>query len=194
MKKTTAFDRTLPPNRLFLGQYQQDWALYFAAFRHYWSIRGSDTTARPVYVDLAAAWPTKISNTFVFDACLGWSGICIEADPAKVPDLVRERGCQLIDTCIHSEDGFPVDFASSRDSGRNGIVSGPSAHSVQLNCTTLAKVFHRASVTQVEFLSLDVEGSEAVVLQGIDFTKPVPQYHMRFVQLKCWSRGKREQG
>ena len=52
----------------FLGQHHQDWALVSAVFAAEAAAGRSG-----VYLDLAAAWPTHISNTFFFDACLGAS-------------------------------------------------------------------------------------------------------------------------
>jgi len=43
-----------------------------------------------VYVDLAAHTYFQNSDTYFFDRCLGWGGLCIEADDAAVTNL---RAC-----------------------------------------------------------------------------------------------------
>ena len=62
----------------FLGQYNQDWALFSSVF-------AAEAAAgrRGVYLDLAAAWPTFLSNTFFFDACLGAAPVSCSLSPTR---------------------------------------------------------------------------------------------------------------
>ena len=62
----------------FLGQYHQDWALFSSVF-------AAEAAAgrRGVYLDLAAAWPTFLSNTFFFDACLGAAPVSCSLSPTR---------------------------------------------------------------------------------------------------------------
>jgi len=159
--------------RAFLGQYGQDWALFSAVFQNATNGDGH----KRVYVDLAAAFNTDISNTFFYDACLGWEGVCIEADPSKAQGLIGSRGCVVVNTCVHHTDGAELlinpgahDGASyTATPGQRGYY--PQKHTHALKCTTLERVLAETSTTHVDFLSLDAEGAELYALQGTDFTK-----------------------
>jgi hypothetical protein len=64
----------------FLGQYSQDWALFSSVFA-----AEAGAGRRGVYLDLAAAWPTFLSNTFFFDACLGAPPVCWNSYVSRQP-------------------------------------------------------------------------------------------------------------
>mmetsp|Transcript_46882 Transcript_46882/g.92279 ORF Transcript_46882/g.92279 Transcript_46882/m.92279 type:complete len:317 (-) Transcript_46882:65-1015(-) len=137
------------------------------------------------YVDVAAALPKDLSNTYFFDKCLGWRGICIEAHPGRAKRLKRDRGCVVVDTCVSQSDGekltfwAPPDDESKNSWGTlsNGFVNPegfgkklPGDEKVQLVCKTMATIFAENNVTHVDFLSVDVESLEPVVLQSIDWS------------------------
>lgn len=42
---------------------------------------------------------------------------------------------------------------------------------VKLSCVTLDSILERVAITEVDYLSLDVEGHELDVLRGVDLTK-----------------------
>uniref|UniRef100_A0A7S2TW60 Methyltransferase FkbM domain-containing protein n=1 Tax=Lotharella oceanica TaxID=641309 RepID=A0A7S2TW60_9EUKA len=134
-----------------------------------------DQTRVPVYVDLAAFHPKKISNTYFFDVCLGWEGLCIEGDPAKIPLFNSTvRGCHLVPKLISARDGEEVVFASQGGAGGSGITGKlqPAKETyfgyreIKLKTTTLEKVLDSTNVKHVDLLSLDVEGAEMAVLDG----------------------------
>eukprot|EP00467_Chlorarachnion_reptans_P008239 CAMPEP_0114505388 /NCGR_PEP_ID=MMETSP0109-20121206/10828_1 /TAXON_ID=29199 /ORGANISM="Chlorarachnion reptans, Strain CCCM449" /LENGTH=459 /DNA_ID=CAMNT_0001683827 /DNA_START=1 /DNA_END=1378 /DNA_ORIENTATION=+ len=143
-----------------------------------------------VYVDLAAYHPRTLSNTYFLDVCLGWRGICIEADPAKAKRFKaspRPRGCLLVETCVAESDGKTIRFESHPDRGdvtslaiRNGSEARRGAgywfskvhgapKEVELRCKTLASILKENGVKHVNYMSLDIEGAEPAALAGADF-------------------------
>lgn len=153
------------------SQFAQDHYVYARHFRR--------LTRPGVYADVAAHAPVHISNTFFFDRCLGWQGLCIEANPAFVPQLFRQRGCAVAPVCVADADG-EVDFAL--DGGYSGVFDSnknkarwkgynESVPLVRMPCTTTQFAFDRAGVRNVDLLSLDVEGHEMSVLRGIDWRR-----------------------
>lgn len=127
-----------------------------------------------VYLDLAANKHIEISNTFFFDRCLGWRGICVEANPKYFGGLISHRSCQLVPTCVSSKPGrmpFLLDGAVGgiADTLQNGRKS--KGTSVDLSCVTLTSIVRRAGVTEIDYLSLDVEGHELEVLKGVDLNE-----------------------
>lgn len=152
------------------SQYNQDLYLYT---RHFKFLK------RPgVYLDVATNDPTSISNTFFFDVCLLWSGMCVEANPRYHTAIENLRSCVLVPRCVGSRDGEQVTF--SLLGGRSGIsdtnlnvpeweAANMSVPNRTMTCRTLATELRNESVSIIDYFSLDVEGHEMQVLQGIDW-------------------------
>lgn len=151
--------------------FSQDGEDYYLYTRHF-----SKLNRAGVYVDIAANDATDISNTYFMDRCLGWRGVCAEANAKYFEKLFRERSCLIVPTCVSDTDGNIVRFGMRSASG--GIVDtykGDSAMlesgSVEtLRCTSLKSVFERTALRKIDYLSLDVEGHELLVLKGIDWS------------------------
>mmetsp|Transcript_27023 Transcript_27023/g.65668 ORF Transcript_27023/g.65668 Transcript_27023/m.65668 type:complete len:351 (-) Transcript_27023:22-1074(-) len=173
--------------RIFTSQYGQDVWAFRNLFSSFPEVTGKQNG---VYVDLAAYHPRTLSNTYFLDVCLGWRGICIEADPAKAKRFKaspRPRGCLLVETCVAESDGKTIRFESHPDRGdvtslaiRNSSegrrVAGHWFSKVQgvpkeveLRCKTLASILKENGVKHVNYMSLDIEGAEPAALAGADF-------------------------
>lgn len=131
--------------------------------------------------------PIMISNTYHMDRCLGWRGICVEANPRYLEKLHRERSCALVPTCVSERDGARVDFALSGPgsgvtathrqgkhflqgrggAGGRGDRAAPTV--TRLRCTSLKSVLRRYGVRRVHYLNVDVEGHEMAVLRGMEW-------------------------
>lgn len=152
----------------FHSQFSQDYYLYMHHFQF---------LQRPgVYLDVAANEPIHISNTWVFDACLNWRGLCVEANPQYISKLRQARTCHLIPTCVGDVDDQTVTFILGK--GMSGIEdTNKNLHRVNdsdrisLNCSTLRTQLRNIDVDRVDYFSLDVEGHEMYVLRGIDWQK-----------------------
>lgn len=84
------------------SQFGQDAYLYVKHFNR--------LNRRGVYMDVASNDAIKISNTYFMDRCLGWRGLCVEANPKYYERIFRERSCQLVPTCASATDGEVVQF------------------------------------------------------------------------------------
>lgn len=121
--------------------------------------------------------PITISNTYFLDRCLGWHGICVEANPSYFEMIHRERSCALVPTCVSEKDGEVVQFASSRAFG--GIIATHSRTSRVMNdsrtivekkrCVSVRSQLERFDVSDIDYFNLDVEGGELNVLKSIDW-------------------------
>jgi len=186
--------RATNPNKLLLYKRDftshdfSDWYVFVSMFNEAWHEKHKNDKRRPIYVDVAANHAKRWSNTYFFDRCLGWDGICVEANPAYHSELLSQRHCSLINTCVsdvprtvkfsftEAYGGVVKDKKDSAGWGVDGAYHAKSkkfkgAHKgiQSLKCTTLGKEFKRLKVKKVDFLSLDVEGYEYPVLKGIDW-------------------------
>lgn len=156
------------------SQFHQDYFLYSEHFKK---------MSRPgIYVDIASNDPIDISNSYFLDRCLGWSGLCVEANDNYFQPTFKERSCKIVPTCVGSEEGQIVRF-SFLHGGMGGIVGSnykslkifeQNSRAVQtkmLRCTTMKTVSEMHGITQIDYLSLDVEGNELEVLKGFGLEK-----------------------
>jgi hypothetical protein len=164
----------------FTSQNRQDRLLFESLFRR--------LGRQGVYADVAANHFKRISNTYFYDVCLGWRGLCVEPNRIYWPELRSERSCTLIPWCA-SDSTAEVELllpekvrGSSWLGGLGGIGNGsigkqllrpdgtfrtrhslswykPSQwHHERMRCVRLADEFARLQMTHVDFMSLDVEG------------------------------------
>jgi FkbM family methyltransferase len=152
----------------FFSQHHQDAYLYVHHFQY---------LKRPgVYMDVATNEPIQISNTFFFDRCLGWEGICVEANPRYFGPITLQRSCLLIPTCL-AESVMSVSFRMS------GAVGGieetvktkrkPEDNNMRIQCIRGQDIIARTGVRTIDYLSLDVEGHEMGVLHGFNWNEIV---------------------
>lgn len=133
------------------------------------------------FVELGAFDGVIDSNSYMLQHCFGWTGVLIEASPHNFGLLKmsgREFGAKLWHSGVCDSPGGVLQFAegagSPQTSGdfqfltktrqmlrRNTTVSVP--------CRPLSDILSDSALTEtIDFLSLDVEGSEAQVLRTVD--------------------------
>jgi hypothetical protein len=83
----------------FTSQYRQDKLLWRHLFNGTTSNRAPGGRIR-VYAEVAANHYKSISNSYFFDRCLHWRGLCVEPNPIYHADLLSERTCSLTPTCV----------------------------------------------------------------------------------------------
>lgn len=136
---------------------------------------GQDLTLEPIlrqiqngfFVEAGAKDGEETSNTLFYEK-LGWTGLLVEPNPkytklfpAKHRKAYYFEGClspSAAEATLHFQDG-PGGTAHLSDSGAFTVLAEP-----------LQDLLQGVSKT-VDFWSLDIEGSEAVVLRATDFSK-----------------------
>lgn len=129
------------------------------------------------YVDVAAAYPKHLSNTYFFDKCLGWKGLCIEGHPGRAEVLRQNRSCIVEQVAITTEDNSIVQFNTPDDvteiTASNGIVGHSKSNRgiiIDVPGMTLQTALRKHGVSHVDYLSLDIEGMELPAVKTIDWS------------------------
>lgn len=160
---------SVPPS--MFSQFYQDYYIYKHHFKY---------LKRPgIYADIATNHPYLISNSYFFDHCLKWGGLCVEANYRYFEGIHRHRSCKLVPTCVSSTDNLEIEFAIPAEGGLGGIIDDTYKNTRRLNianstekfstrCTTMKNVTSMYGLSEIDFLSLDVEGHELDVLKGFD--------------------------
>jgi len=132
------------------------------------------------FVDIGSSDGIFFNNTFLLEKRYQWHGICIEADPNSFKDLCIVRHVPCFNACVDSQEG-EVDFIEGFLVG--GIIdentdNKPSPtqpyknNIIKLKTKTLASILDSVNAPHViDYLSIDVEGSEDRILSGFPFSE-----------------------
>jgi FkbM family methyltransferase len=131
------------------------------------------------FVDAGAFDGVHLSNTYWLERNLGWSGLCIEADPRTFEKLRHARRCACANACLGPAGG-QVEFVTGR-----GPYSGASEtrrsmemledEGAAIKCmptTPLGQLLDEHGAPEViDYLSVDVEGMEEGVMATFPFER-----------------------
>lgn len=128
------------------------------------------------FLDCGCNDPINISNTYVMESEFDWSGIGIDLQISQNFPAARPRTIPF-QACLSSKAGSIVDIVpgggttginndSSNDHIRKNLFSSGSYKTIT---TTLTQVLDACSAPKdIDFFSLDVEGHEISILEGLD--------------------------
>ncbi len=140
------------------------------------------------FVELGAYDGFSESNTFVMEKRYGWDGLCIEPNPINFRKLteVYKRQCTCVQLAVDpvpgqlefvldgQRSGLILDEADNSPTKRGSSVEAARAKNRVQTVETLplADLFDRYDVPPViDYLSLDVEGSETRILRDFPFDR-----------------------
>jgi FkbM family methyltransferase len=137
------------------------------------------------YVDIGAGHPVYDNVSFAFYLA-GWRGITVEPNPAlaALGRAVRPRddlyeglcGASAGEATLYLQrefHGLSTTIAEHAQAAEKKV--NRSAEAVTLPMTTLAALCEQHAPATFEFLKVDVEGAEADVLRGADFSRFRPK-------------------
>ena len=134
------------------------------------------------------------SNTAHLEFYKNWKGLLVEPILDKFQSMVTNRPNSIcINTCLSNIDGELIKFndvnlmsfvENSRKSqidDEQWIYEGEQCQGInrkkyELTTKKLQTVLDENNINKIDFFSLDVEGYELNVLQGLDFSKIRPKY------------------
>jgi FkbM family methyltransferase len=178
-------------------------ALFMRRTRRYYSLNELDIKLskyldfdKGVFVEAGANDGIRQSNTYYLEACRGWTGILVEPIPELYEACRRNRPNA---TVIHGALTNPemalgqvkLQFAGLMSVIQGGMQSKEeelkhvqvgceiqklSSYEVYAPTLTLSNILDQQGITEIDFLSLDVEGFEHQALLGLDFTRHRPRY------------------
>ncbi len=140
------------------------------------------------YIDIGAPHPIYYSNTYHFHL-KGWRGINIDALPGSMETFNDLRPNDInVEACMSDQDGqkvnfyefskpalnsFDKEYADSMESNGEKIV-----RTHKLETKTLATILkeHQIKQNNIDFLTIDIEGIDEIVLKSINFTEFRPNY------------------
>ena len=142
-----------------------------------------------VFIDIGAHDGKSCSNTYFLEKERGWKGICIEPGPVEFNLLQECRISTNLNVCVSDYDG-ESDFTyiegysnmlsglseSYNEQHKNRISSEVNQHGGKVNTIkipvyTLQTILDNHGIVDVDYCSIDTEGSEFNIIKSIDFNK-----------------------
>jgi FkbM family methyltransferase len=134
------------------------------------------------FIEFGATNGVALSNTYLLEKAYGWSGILAEPARCWFDDLKRNRHCFIDFRCVWQETGLRVEFHetvlselstidefSNRDSLAQARTSGIKYQVETVSLNDLAGSHNTPQ--EIDYLSIDTEGSEFLILKKFDFEK-----------------------
>ena len=131
------------------------------------------------FVECGAFGGEKLSDTLFFELERNWTGLLIEAHPEYYRKILRKnRHALALRACLSSSrhPGMVQFKLAGWGSGvsadnRNAYAIKKSTPETDVQCFTLNSIMAAFGVRHIDFMVLDVEGSELPILETIDFTR-----------------------
>ena len=134
------------------------------------------------FVEIGAYDGFLISNTYLLEKNYNWKGICIEATPYRIQDLTNNRPNAIcIESAVFSESNLELDFTTTTIDFLNVITEyaeisvdflNQNGQIIKVRTKTITDILNENNAPEnIDYLSIDTNGSEYKVLEGIDFTK-----------------------
>lgn len=145
-----------------------------------------------IFLELGGLDGIRHSNTHLLENKYMWNGLIIEPSPSLFLELKENRNVITENVLISNKYEKDVEFLYIEDKtkciGLQGIMENYNKkhlnrcknelnndskfyNIIKMDTTTLQKICENYKIYNIDYLSLDVEGSELKVLQGIDFNK-----------------------
>lgn len=116
------------------------------------------------FLDVGAFDGIHFSNTYYLETILGWQGLCVEASADSFRSLSQNRRCNCANIVISSHNGI-LQF---QENGMGGCVVTDGGE--PLHAATLETVMREYGCPPlIDYVSLDIEGSEYDALLGFPF-------------------------
>ena len=141
------------------------------------------------FLDIGAHDGVSISNTFFLEKERNWNGICIEAQPSEFEKLKSNRKCICVNVAVSNYNG-ETDFIyvegyanmlsgisddynlSHKHRIENEVKAyGGAINTIKVPVKTLQSILDEHNTHNIDFCSIDTEGSEFNIIKSIDFDK-----------------------
>lgn len=134
------------------------------------------------FVEFGAASGKELSNTWLLEKHFGWTGIL--AEPAKCwhAALAVNRDCIIEQDCVWKSTGDQLEFLETAQPELGTLAgfqdvdvhakSRESSKRYQVKTVSLGDLLVRHHApSELDYLSIDTEGSEFEILQSVDFAR-----------------------
>lgn len=135
-----------------------------------------------VFCEFGATDGVTYSNSYFLQYDRGWKGLLAEPGRAWHADLAANRPGALIDhRCVYAQSGQTIEFNEVEAGELSGIASLHShdqfnkirrqGRRYMVETISLVDLLDEHGITSLDYLSVDTEGSELMILETFDFQR-----------------------
>lgn len=133
--------------------------------------------ARGFYIDVGAHDPVRYSNTYALYQ-RGWSGLCLEPNPALHPRFHAARPRDRLLAAAASDRDGSAHLHLGRHSVHSSLAHSEARHvdSLEVSVRRLDSLLAELRIADpIDLISVDTEGTELEVLDGLDLSRHRPR-------------------
>ena len=139
------------------------------------------------FVEFGVCDGIKLSNTFLLEKELNWSGIVCEPAVSYQNKLKKNRSCHIENKCVFSESGKNLDFKETRLGELSFLNEYPpndenvvkeiaserfNAKIYRVETISLNDLLQKYNCPKIfDYLSIDTEGTEYEIIKNLNFNK-----------------------
>lgn len=137
------------------------------------------------FLDTAATNGIELNNTFILEKEYNWTGIAIEPNPNFYKDLIHNRNCITENIVISNKyekvrmriDNGVIGGIVANDTDNSMLVREKQLESnkckiIDMDAVLLQDILDKHNAPkEIDYWSLDIEGSEERVISSFDFSK-----------------------
>lgn len=133
------------------------------------------------YIEAGAFDGIFQSNTKILEEKLNWTGILVEPSPSTFLQLTKNRPNNIhINKCLIDYNYTSSVISGSFDNGPmssvNNIRNINCSSMIDVPCIQLEKILDDLNIIDIDFMSLDTEGYELNILNGMNLNKYKPKF------------------
>lgn len=139
------------------------------------------------FLDVGAYDGEKFSNTLFFERYLDWRGLCVEPMPSAFAKLAAKRKADCKQVCVADFDG-ESEFTEALSNVDETMLSGLTRYfdprhvqrikpfakdtvTYKVPVRRLSSLLAEYAMPQIDYCSIDTEGSELSIIADLDFEK-----------------------
>jgi FkbM family methyltransferase len=132
------------------------------------------------FLEIGGCDGVLFSNTKTLEDHFGFTGVLIEPQPEFYSQLVKNRpNCKCYNYAVSNTDDEEIEFIG--DNAEGGIKSitntdlskFPEWNTYKVKNKKMHNIIEESGLKYIDFMIIDVEGSELEVLKSIDFSFPI---------------------
>ena len=128
------------------------------------------------YCEVGAADGVNLSNTFFLEKERKWKGILCEPSNFWKKQLLSNRRQNILIFKALSHKQEVKKFYQNKNNFLSGLLQrNETDQSYDVNTTTLNDIFFENKIDNIDYLSIDTEGNELQILNGLDFQRFRPK-------------------
>lgn len=121
------------------------------------------------YIECGANDGVNQSNTWYFEKSLNWRGILIEPNKQIFEELKKNRSSKnIFENIALVSESFSKKIYLTNDNLESKITGNLNNSNIEVLTSTLNNILKKNQIYKINLFSLDVEGYEENVLNGID--------------------------